>query len=180
MHPTVDHIHHGHGQHVGVGPPDVAEQGKAELVGCCLGRGQRHPEDGVCPEPRLVGCPVGVDEGEVDPPLVEGVGSVQDVGDLSVDVGHRVGHTLAPVAVAPVPEFHRLEGAGRRTRRHDGPSDGPRVQHHLDLDGGVAAGIQDLSADDLFDEAHCAQSLLLLVGKKLPPATTGYQGIRAQ
>ena len=34
------------------------------------------------------------------------------------------------------------------------PTD-PGVEDDLDLDGGIAAGVEDLPADDLFDEAHC-------------------------
>ena len=30
------------------------------------------------------------------------------------------------------------------------------VQDDLDLDGGIAAGVEDLPADDLFDDAHGA------------------------
>ncbi len=124
----------------------------------------------MAPETALVGRPVGVDHGQVDRALVQGVEPLEEVGDLAVDVRHGVEHALAPVAVATVAQLDRLVGTGRGARRDDGPTGGARVENHLHLDGGIAAGVEDFPADYLFDQAHCAPSLLLAVGQTLPPA----------
>ena len=163
MHPAVDHVHHGDRQHVCVDAADVAEEGQAQLIGGRLGGGQRHAQDGVGAEAALVGCPVGIDHGQVDGPLVECVESLEDVGDLAVDVGHRVQHALAPVAFATVTQLHRLERPGGGAGGDDGPADRSGVEDDLDLDRGIATGVEDLPAEYLFDEAHCALSLLLAV-----------------
>ena len=71
--PAVQHVHHRHGQHVGVGAADGAVQRDLQLGGRRLGRRQRHAEDGVGPEAGLVVGAVEVDHRLVDGPLVEGV-----------------------------------------------------------------------------------------------------------
>ena len=60
-------------------------------------------------------------------------------------------HALAAVAVAAVAELDRLELAGGRARRDDGPAGGAGREEHLDLDGGVAARVEDLPPGDVLD-----------------------------
>ncbi len=86
---------------------------------------------------------------------------------------------LAAVALATVAQLHRLVDAGRRARWNDGPPGGARVEHDLHLDGRVAAGVEDLPADYLFDHAHCRASLLLAVWETLPPAPRPTRVFRA-
>ena len=106
---AVDHVHHGHRQHVGPGPADVAVQGQADLVGRGVGHGQRDAEDGVGPEAALVVGPVEVDQRRIEAPLVEGFEPLDGIGDLPVDVGDGAEHALAAVAVAAVAQLDRLE-----------------------------------------------------------------------
>ncbi len=61
---------------------------------------------------------------------------------------------LAAEARAAVAQLDRLVLARRRARRHRGPAGGAGVEDHLDLDGRVATGIEDLTADDGDDVAH--------------------------
>ena len=56
-------------------------------------------------------------------------------------------HTLAAVAVVAVAELDRLVGAGARAARDRGAPARAREQLDLHLDGGVAAGVEDLPAD---------------------------------
>ena len=51
-------------------------------------------------------------------------------------------------------ELDGLERAGRRSRRDGGPAHVAGVEQHLHLDGGVAARVEDLASDDVFDGAH--------------------------
>ena len=65
-----------------------------------------------------------------------------------------VGHALAAVALAAVAQLDGLVLTGRRAARHGGPPGRPARQHDLDLDGRVAAGVEDLPAQDVHDLAH--------------------------
>ena len=71
-----------------------------------------------------------------------------------VDVADGGLHALAEVAVAAVAQLDGLVLAGRGARRDRGAADGPAVEFDLDLHGGVAAGVEDLAADDVDDFAH--------------------------
>ena len=157
VHAAVEDVHHGDGQHVGVGPAHVAVQGQLELVGRGPGHRQRHAEDGVGPQAGLVVGVVEVAQDAVDVALVEGVEADQGVVDLVLDVADRVEHALAAVAVAAVAQLDRLELAGRGPGRDDGAALGPAVEEDLDLDGGVAPRVEDLTSDDVFDGAHDAR-----------------------
>ena len=122
VHAAVEHVHHRHRQHVGVGAADVAVQRQLELVGRGLGHGERHAEDGVGAEAGLVVGAVEVDQRPVDAALVERVEADDGVGDLAVDVGDGVEHALAAEAVAAVAQLDRLERPGRGAGRDDRPA----------------------------------------------------------
>ena len=141
-------------QHVRVRPAEVAEQRQARRVRGGPGHGHADPDDRVGAEPRLVRRPVQVDQGLVDQPLVVGLVAEQFRLDLVDDALDRPGHPLAAVFRAAVPQLDRLERAGRGPARHSGPPDGPVVQRDLDLEGRVAAGVQDLPGMDRFYGGH--------------------------
>ena len=145
---AVQDVHHGHRQHVRVHPAQVAIQRQAQRIGGRPGDRQRGPQDGVGAEAALVGRAVGLDEQAVHLALVGGVDAHQDLGDLLVDVPHRLEHALAPVGFAPVPQLDGLERAGGRPRRHRGPSPSSAQQLHLYLHGGIAARIEYLPSDN--------------------------------
>ena len=86
--------------------------------------------------------------------LVAAVEPEHGVGDLAVDVLDRGAHALAAVALAAVAQLDGLVGAGAGAARHGRPAAGAAEQLDLDLDGGVAAGVEDLPADDFDDLAH--------------------------
>ena len=44
--------------------------------------------------------------------------------------------------------------AGRGARRHGGAADRAVLQHDVDLDGGIAAAVEDFAADDVDDGGH--------------------------
>ena len=72
------------------------------------------------------------------------------------------GDALAAVAVVAVAELDRLVGARARAARDRGPAARAREQLDLHLDGGVAAGVEDLPADDVLDVMASSSLLLLL------------------
>ena len=56
---------------------------------------------------------------------------------------------------------------------------GAGVEDDLDLDGGVAARVEDLTADDVLDGAHVLVLLLLLVGRTLRRGAPGRDQARS-
>jgi hypothetical protein len=82
---------------------EVAVQRKTEVGRRGVGHRERHSEDRVRPEVPLVVGVVEVDQGLIDAPLVLRVPTDDDRRNFFVDVGNRLRHTLAEVAVAPVP-----------------------------------------------------------------------------
>ena len=151
---AVEDVHHRHRKHVRVGSAQVAVQGKAEGLRRRLGHRQGGSQDGVGAQPPLVRGPVGLDEQQVDLALVDGVHAHQRVGDLAVDVLHRLEDALAAPGLAPVAQFDRFEAARRGARRHRGPAHRPARELHLDLDRRVAARIQDLPSEHAEDNGH--------------------------
>jgi hypothetical protein len=161
---AVQHVHHRHGQHVGVGAADVAEERQAELFGGgawrprATRRGWRWRRAGL-----VVGA-VEVDEHAVDLALVECVEADDRVGDLVVDVVDGGRHALAEVIAS------RRRAARRpRTAPVDAPEGtaarpaAPESSSDLDLDGGVAARIEDLreavTCGTILDDAHAERDL---------------------
>ena len=74
-----------------------------------------------------------------------------DLGrDRLLDVPHRLPHALAAVALAVVvAQLDRLALARRRARGHRGPAQRAGLEPHLDLDGGIAARVEDLARVDV-------------------------------
>ena len=119
-----------------------------------MGDREARTEHGVGAEAALVVGAVEVEQLAVDLALVERLQADEDVGDLRVDVVDSGEHALAPVPIAAISQLDRLEASRARARRHDGPALGARLEVDLDLDGGVATGVEDLAACDVFDAGH--------------------------
>ncbi len=106
----------------------------------------------MAPSLPLLGRPVQLAQDAVDEDLVGGV-DVQQLGlDELVDVGHGLQNALAAVNVlVAVAELYGLVFPGRGAAGHGRPAHIPAVQKHVDFNGGIPAGIQDLSGLDRFD-----------------------------
>ncbi len=64
-------------------------------------------------------------------------------------------HALAAVArLVAVAQFHRLVRAGGGAGRHRRAAERAAVEHHVDLDGRIAAAVEDLAGDDVGDGGH--------------------------
>ena len=66
--------------------------------------------------------------------------------------------SLASVAVAAVAELDSFELTGRGAGGNQRSSGGARGEQDLDLDGWVAARVENLAAGDEFDRAHAVRS----------------------
>ena len=108
----------------------------------------------MAPSRPLASVPSSAHELGVEHPLVGGVEPDDRVADLAVHVRDRVLHALAAVAVLAVAELDGLVRAGAGAARHRGPAPGAGDQLDLDLDGRVAAGVQDLPRRDVIDDAQ--------------------------
>ena len=128
---AVDHVHHRHGKHMGVGATDVAVQRHTELVGGGLGDRQADAEDRVGAEPRLVVGAVELAQQRVDDALRHGVEAIEGVGDLAVHEADRSLHALASVAVATVAQLDRLVLTCRGAARHGGAPGRAGVEERL-------------------------------------------------
>src|SRR5262249_31619532 len=113
---------------------------------------QRGAEEGVGAQLALVRGAVQVDQELVDGRLVEGFLADEGLGDLAVDAADRLLDAAAEktgrVAVA---QFDGLVGARAGPAGHGGAAAGGVGEDHLDLDGRVAAAVEDLAAVDALD-----------------------------
>ena len=79
------------------------------------------------------------------------------IEDLAVDGVDGLQHALAEIALlVAVAQLHRLVRAGRGARGHRRAAARAILQHHIDLDGRIAAAVEDLAADDVDDGGHGA------------------------
>jgi hypothetical protein len=152
---TVEDVHHRHGQDVGVRAADVAEERQFRTVGGGTGHGERDTENGVGADLALVGAAVDGEHLAVDEALVAGLEAHELGAELIDDGVHGLLDTLAEVALlVAIATLDRLEGAGGGTRGNGGARDGAVIEGDLDLDGGVAARVEDLAGADGFDGGH--------------------------
>ena len=152
---AVDDVHHRHGQQPRARAADIAVERQAVRLRRRLGDGERHAQDGVGAEPALVLRAVELDQRLVDLDLVFRLHAADRVENLAVHRLERLQHALAEVArLVAVAELHRLVRAGRGAGRHGGAAEGAVLQRHVDLDGRIAAAVENLAADDVDDGGH--------------------------
>ena len=154
MRAAIDDVHHRHRQHVRVRAADIAVERQAGGFRRGLGDRQRHAEDGVGAEPALVRRAVELDHRLVDVDLVLGFHAADRLEDLAVDGLDRLLDALAEIARAAVAQFDRLMRAGRGAGRNRGAAHRAVLEHDVDLDGRVAAAVQNFAADDVDDGGH--------------------------
>ena len=149
---AIEDVHHGHGQHLGVDAANVVVEGAAQALSSGLGAGQGGAQDGVGAQVGLVGGAVQLDHGLIDGGLIQHVHAHQALGDLGVHVLHSVEDALAQVAaLVAVPQLAGLIDAGGSAGGHSSAAHGAVFQIDLHLNGGIAAGVQDLTAQDVND-----------------------------
>ncbi|MCY1298882.1 hypothetical protein D9M70_483890 [compost metagenome] len=151
---AVDDVHHRNRKHVGVRAADVTVERQAGRFGGSLGDGQRHAEDGVGAEARLVRRAVEFDHGLVDLDLVLGIETADRFEDLAIDGFYGALDALAEVARTTIAQLDSLMRTGRGARRDRRTAEASVFQVHVDLDGRVAAAVQNFSADDVDDCSH--------------------------
>src|SRR5207244_3969778 len=141
---------------IGTGPAKKREDRDRPFGRRGLRGRQRDTEDRVRAESALVRRPVKLDQGAVEPGLVEGIAAADGLGDLAVDVGDRLGDALAAVGLAAVSELNRFVHPGRRPRRHRGATQRAGIEANVDLDGRIASRVENLARVAAFDGAHAS------------------------
>ena len=143
---TVEDVHHGNGQGLGVYAADVVIKALAGSLCRCACAGEGYAENGVCAEAGLVGGAVYLDEHLVDAGLIEHVQTDHCFRDLAVYVLNRLADALAAVtALVAVAKLAGLVHTGGCAGGDCRTADGAVIEGDLDLDGRVAAGVKDLS-----------------------------------
>jgi hypothetical protein len=157
--PTVDDVHHGHRQPWLTVAGERAVERELAVVRSRVRRGQRHRQDCIRAEVRFVLGTVELDHAGVQAALVVGIAPDQGGTDRTVHVGDCVQDTLAQVALGvAIAQLHRLARSGRRPRRHGSAAASTGIEHHIGLDRGVAARIDDFASLDIRDAAHSLDS----------------------
>ena len=149
---TVDDVHHGHRKNIRVGAADVLVEGKIEIVGSSLGYCERYAENGVGAEIALGLCAVESDHCLVNLDLVESRHALEGLGDRAIDISHSLLDTLAHIAaLVTVAKLESLVDAGGCSGGNGCASACTRLKDYVYFHGGVAARVEHLTTDDLFD-----------------------------
>jgi hypothetical protein len=152
---AVDDVHHRHRQAHAAHAAEVAVQRQARFLGRGAGHGHADGQRGVGAQAALVVGAVQVDQRLVQEGLLAGVQAQHRFADLGVDVLHGLQHALAQVAaLVAVTQLDGLAAAGGRAAGHGRAAHGAAFQQHVAFDGGVAAAVEDLAADDVDDGTH--------------------------
>ncbi len=142
---AVENVHHRHRQGLGVDAPQIAVQRHTQGLRRSLGHGHGHRQNGVGPQPGLVGGAVQLNHGLVDLRLIQSVHADNGIGNLRVYIGDGLGDGLTAVGLASVPKLTGLidsrGGPGGNCR----PAHYAAVQIDLRLQGGIPPGIKHLA-----------------------------------
>ena len=160
MHAAVDDIHHRHRQHACRRAADIAIERQIVGGGGRLGDRKRDTEDRVGAETSLVGRAVEADHRFVDLDLRLGVEAAQRIEDFAIDRFDRAAHALAEITLlVAVTKLDGLVRAGRSSRRHGGTAERAILQDDIDLNGRIAAAVENFAADNIDDGSHTRSRL---------------------
>ena len=149
---AVQDVHHGDGQAVAVHAAEEAVEGHVQRSGSSAAGSDGNGQNGVCAQLGLVLGAVGVDHGLVDGVDVGSIHADDGISDDGVDVLHSLGDALAQIAaLVAVAQLQRFELAGGCAGRCAAPGHGAVGEGDLSLNSGVAAGVQDLTALNVYD-----------------------------
>jgi hypothetical protein len=148
MSPAVQNVHHRHRQREpirSVQRSDVAIQRCVRRRCTRTQEGHRNAKQRIRPEPAFGGRAVEADECRVERLLIVGV-ALELPGDFAVDVGDRFSNAFAAVpGLVAVPQFERFALTGGRAGGNRGATKGTVLEHNVDFDSRIAAGIQNFS-----------------------------------
>ena len=156
---AIDDIHHGHRQCAGGGAADITIERQTGRLGRRTRDCEGDTQDGIGAEAGLVGRAVQIDHCLVDLQLVFGFQAADSLEDLAIDGINGVLNALAHVTVTTVTQFNGFMSAGGGARRNCGAAKRAVFQEYVDLNGRVAAAVENLTADDIDNGGHGLNSL---------------------
>ena len=87
--------------------------------------------------------------------LFFGIHAGERIENLAIDRRHRLGDAFAEMALrVAIAQLDRLMRAGRSARRNRGAPEGAVLERHIDLDGGIAAAVENFAAGDVKNGGH--------------------------
>ena len=123
-------------------------------IGRCPGNSQRNPEYRIGAEPTLVLRTINLTHEAIEPDLVIGIETEQDLCDLLVDVLNRLADTLAEESILlAVTQFVRFMHTGAGTTWYSGTSERTGIEMHIHLNRRVTAAIQNFTGVNGGDHA---------------------------
>ena len=109
----------------------------------------------LAPSLPLFGVPSAAIRARSSPTWSAGVAADGHLGQRAVDVGHGLGHAFAAVALlVAVAQLDRLVDSRAGPRGNRGPAERAVGQDHIDLDGRVAAAVENLAPAHLGDRRN--------------------------
>src|SRR5690606_442724 len=155
MSTAVDHVHHGDGHAHGSAAAQITIEWQVGFFGRRTCYGHAHRKQCVSAQPLLVFCAVEVDQHVIQKRLILCIQAHQGFGNLGIDVFHRFAHTLSEVTTSvTIAQLNGFAGTSGCARWYSSPAHGTGFEQHVTFDGGIAARIQDLAADDVYDGTH--------------------------
>ena len=157
---TVEDVHHGDGQNVSVRAAEVLVQGQVCRLSSSLGHGQGNAQDSVGAQLALVVGAVQSNHGCVNSALVGSLDADNLFSDFFDNRLHCAQNTLAQVyGLVAVTALNSLPLTGGCTRGHSCAGECTVFEQNLDLNGRVAAGIQNLACVNCGNNSHGLFSL---------------------
>ena len=161
MHAAIDDVHHRDRQEPRRGSADIAVERLLARGGRRLRGRERDAENGIGAEPALVGGAVEPDHDLVDLDLGLGIHAADRLEDFAIDGVDRLADPLAEIALlVAVAQLDRFMRTGRGAGGNRGAAQAAVLEHHVDLDGGIAAAVENFAADDVDDGGHAGSGVL--------------------
>src|SRR5690606_3523288 len=143
---------------MGRGTTNIAVQGQSGCVCRSLGNGQRDTQDRIGAETALVGRAIKLDQRTIDMKLLLGFHAAKGFENFAIDGIHGPTHALAEITRTTIAQFDGLMGPRRCTRWNGGTAKRAVLQGHVNLNGRVAAAVENFTSDDVDDSSHAMSS----------------------
>ncbi len=144
---AVQDIHHGNWKAIAVYTTQETIERHAERYTGCPGSSNGDRQNGVGTKVGFILCAICLEHGGIDSIGIRGINSIDSAADFLIHMIYGLCDALAKIAgLVPVSQFQRLKFSGGCAGRCSSLCNGSVGQCDLCLNGGVAAGVEDLSS----------------------------------
>ena len=162
---SIQNVHHGHRKRECIYTTYITVKRHARFLGCGFGNCQRNTKNGIGAQLGLVFCTIKFNHVIVDAFLIGNIPTFKCIRQNCIHMFNRLKNGLAHVKrLIAISEFHRLVCAGWSTGRHSSAAHESVFSIHINLDGRVATGVENLTTHNLFNIAH---TLVLVYAAKI-------------